>query len=53
MATLLDGRIVSDSLLTDVKTEVDALKSKGFSPKLVVIVVGENPASKVYVKKKQ
>ncbi len=53
MPTLLDGRIVSDSLLTEVKKEVDVLKSKGFSPKLVVIVVGENPASKVYVKKKQ
>ena len=53
MPTLLDGRIVSDSLLTEVKKEVDVLKSKGFSPKLVVIVVGENPASRVYVKKKQ
>lgn len=53
MSTLLDGRIVSDSLLSQVKQEVDALKGKGISPKLVVIVVGENPASQVYVKKKQ
>ena len=53
MATLLDGRSVSDSLLTEVKQEIDALKSKGIAPKLVVIVVGENPASQVYVRKKQ
>ena len=53
MATLLDGRSVSDSLLTEVKQEIDVLKSKGISPKLVVLVVGENPASQVYVRKKQ
>ena len=53
MTTLLDGRSVSDSLLTEVKQEIDVLKSKGISPKLVVFVVGENPASQVYVRKKQ
>jgi len=53
MTTLLDGRAVSDSLLTAVTKEVAALKSRGISPKLVVLVVGENPASQVYVRKKE
>lgn len=53
MKTLLDGRVVSDSLLTEVTKEVAALKSRGILPKLVVLVVGENPASQVYVRKKE
>lgn len=53
MATLLDGRVVSDSLLAQVKSDVDGLKAKGVTPKLVVLFVGENAASQVYVGKKQ
>lgn len=53
MATLLDGRIVSDSILSEVTKEVNELKKRGISPKLVVVMIGENPASQVYVKKKQ
>lgn len=53
MAQILDGRAVSDSLLAEVSQEVEALKSKGVSPKLVVVVVGEDPASAVYVGKKE
>lgn len=53
MAKVLDGRAVSDSLLATVSQEVEALKSKGISPKLVVIVVGDDPASAVYVGKKE
>lgn len=53
MASLLDGRVVSDSLLAEVKRDVEELKQKGILPKLVVILVGENPASQVYVRKKQ
>lgn len=53
MATLLNGRTVSDSLLEDLKEDVAQLNTQGIHPKLVVIVVGENPASAVYVKHKQ
>ncbi len=53
MATLLDGRVVSDSLLAQVKSDVESLKAKGVTPKLVVLFVGENAASQVYVGKKQ
>lgn len=53
MAQVLDGRAVSDSLLAEVSREIEALKTKGISPKLVVIVVGDDPASQVYVGKKE
>ncbi len=53
MATLLDGRAVSDSLLKKVANEVKSLREKSVTVKLVVIVVGEDPASAVYVKHKE
>jgi methylenetetrahydrofolate dehydrogenase (NADP+) / methenyltetrahydrofolate cyclohydrolase len=53
MATILDGRKVSNSMLEEVKAEVGFLKEKGVDLKLVVVVVGEDPASKVYVKHKE
>lgn len=53
MATTLDGRVVSDFLLSQVKEEIEKLKAAGAPPKLVVIVVGNNPASQVYVGKKE
>lgn len=53
MATTLDGRVVSDFLLSQVKEEIEKLKAAGVPPKLVVIVVGNNPASAVYVGKKE
>lgn len=52
MATIMDGRKVSDSLLEKIKSEVEELKARGILPKLVVILVGDDPASQVYVQKK-
>jgi methylenetetrahydrofolate dehydrogenase (NADP+)/methenyltetrahydrofolate cyclohydrolase len=49
----MDGRKVSDSLLTEVKGRVDEMKASGILPKLTVVVVGEDPASQVYVKMKE
>lgn len=51
-AKLLDGRRVSDSLLTDLLREVKKLKRKGIHPKLVIILVGKNPASLSYIRQK-
>jgi len=53
MATLLDGRVVADSLLLEIKKELESLKAQGILTKLVVIVVGENAASAVYVRHKE
>lgn len=51
--TLLDGRKVADEILEKVKGEVEQLKEKGVNPKLVVILVGNNPASLSYIKQKK
>jgi methylenetetrahydrofolate dehydrogenase (NADP+)/methenyltetrahydrofolate cyclohydrolase len=49
---ILNGKEVSNKIKEDLKIEVDELKEKGIYPKLAVIMVGDNPASKVYVKNK-
>lgn len=53
MTQILDGRKVANSLLNEVAEDVKGLKAKGILPKLVVIVVGENAASAVYVRHKE
>lgn len=50
---LLDGRLVSDFLLTRVSHEVKKLRKKKISPKLVIILVGKNPASLSYIRQKE
>lgn len=50
---LLDGRLVSDFLLRGVSREVKRLKRKKITPKLVIILVGENPASLSYIRQKE
>lgn len=47
---LLDGKKLSEKVLNDVKLKVDSMSKK---PHLVVILVGEDPASKIYVRNKQ
>lgn len=50
---LLDGRLVSDFLLTRVSHEVKKLHKKKIYPKLVIILVGNNPASLSYIRQKE
>ncbi|MBQ8942638.1 MAG: bifunctional methylenetetrahydrofolate dehydrogenase/methenyltetrahydrofolate cyclohydrolase FolD [Firmicutes bacterium] len=53
MATLIDGKKISTDIKDEVKIEAAALKEKGIEPCLAVILVGENPASQVYVRNKK
>ena len=53
MAKLLMGKEVSDRLKNEMITEVENLKKEGINPGLAVILVGEDPASKVYVSNKK
>lgn len=53
MATIIDGKAVSAKIKAQMKSEVEALKAKGMGPGLAVIIVGEDPASKVYVANKE
>jgi len=51
-AKIIDGNALSAQLRTDVAHRVTALKAKGITPGLAVIMVGENAASQVYVRNK-
>lgn len=52
MAEILDGRMVAKKIRQGLKSEVEDLKANGINPKLAVIMVGEDPSSKIYVKNK-
>ena len=52
-AQLLDGKIMSDELRVRIAERVAALKEKGVQPGLAVILVGEDPASQIYVRNKE
>jgi methylenetetrahydrofolate dehydrogenase (NADP+)/methenyltetrahydrofolate cyclohydrolase len=51
-AQRIDGNALSQILRADVTKRATALKAKGITPGLAVILVGENPASQVYVRNK-
>ncbi|MBI1397590.1 MAG: bifunctional methylenetetrahydrofolate dehydrogenase/methenyltetrahydrofolate cyclohydrolase FolD [Betaproteobacteria bacterium] len=51
-AIIMDGVAVAKATRAQWKVRVDALKEKGVTPGLAVIIVGDNPASKVYVRNK-
>lgn len=52
MAILIDGKELAKKTRQNLKIDCDNLKAQGIIPKLAVIMVGDNPASKVYVKNK-
>ena len=52
MAVIIDGKALAKKIRENLKKECEELKQKGIIPKLAVIMVGDNPASKVYVKNK-
>ncbi len=53
MAVIMDGKALSIKLKNALKNEVDELKNSGVNPCLAVIIVGNNPASKIYVNNKK
>lgn len=52
-AEIINGKDLAQELRNNMKNEVLELKSKGITPHLTVILVGDNPASKSYVKGKE
>ena len=48
-ARIIDGKAISQEVRAEWKVRADALKARGITPGLAVIIVGEDPASKVYV----
>lgn len=52
MAEIINGKELAQKIRNNLKGKVQELKDKGINPKLAVIMVGEDKASKVYVKNK-
>lgn len=50
---LVDGKSIALNVREDIKQQVSALKKKGINPGLAVVLVGENPASQIYVRNKE
>lgn len=52
MTQIIDGKAFAAKLRQDIKQQTDLLKSQGITPGLAVVLVGEDPASQVYVRNK-
>ncbi len=52
MAAITDGKKVAEEVLAECSREIEGLKSHGITPGLAVVLVGEDPASEVYVNAK-
>jgi len=52
-ATIIDGKVIADQIKDEVRQQTDRLKrERGITPGLAFILVGEDPASQVYVRSK-
>ncbi|MBC7336533.1 MAG: bifunctional 5,10-methylene-tetrahydrofolate dehydrogenase/5,10-methylene-tetrahydrofolate cyclohydrolase, partial [Clostridia bacterium] len=51
-AQIIDGKKIAEQVRAEIKVEVDELKQKGLEPGLAVVLVGDNPASQIYVNNK-
>jgi len=52
MRNLIDGRAIAEKVYVDLRTQMAELKFKGVTPGLAVVLVGDNPASRTYVRSK-
>lgn len=50
---IISGKELAQSIKAQVKQDVDSLKEIGITPKLAVILIGDNTASQVYVRGKE
>ena len=51
-AKIIDGKAIAQEVRREWKVRAQALRTKGVTPGLAVIIVGDNPASRVYVRHK-
>src|SRR6476660_10472416 len=52
MAKLIDGRAVAEKVYADLRSDIAELKGRGLTPGLAVVLVGDDPASRAYVRSK-
>ena len=53
MGQIIDGKKIAEELKNDVRLEIEQLKARGIHPTLAVVIVGNDPASHVYVGNKK
>ncbi|MCB0833052.1 MAG: bifunctional 5,10-methylene-tetrahydrofolate dehydrogenase/5,10-methylene-tetrahydrofolate cyclohydrolase [Bacteroidetes bacterium] len=51
-ASIIDGKQIASEIKDEIRDDVARLRARGIVPKLVAVLVGENPASQVYVRNK-
>jgi methylenetetrahydrofolate dehydrogenase (NADP+) / methenyltetrahydrofolate cyclohydrolase len=52
MGTAIDGRAIAQKVYAELRDEIASLKSRGSTPGLAVVLVGDDPASRAYVRAK-
>ena len=52
MAKLIDGHAIAEKVYVELRCEIAKLKAQGVTPGLAVVLVGDNPASRAYVRSK-
>jgi len=52
MPNLIEGRKIAENVYADLRGQIAALKAKGVTPGLAVVLVGDDPASRAYVRSK-
>ena len=52
MPKLIDGRAIAEKVYAELRDEIARLKSRGSTPGLAVVLVGDDPASRTYVRAK-
>ncbi len=52
MANLIDGRVIAEKVYEQLRGEIAELKARGLTPGLAVVLVGDDPASRAYVRSK-
>jgi len=52
MPNLIDGRAIAEKVYVDLRGEITELKAKGVTPGLAVVLIGDDPASRAYVRSK-
>ncbi|EKN1388635.1 bifunctional methylenetetrahydrofolate dehydrogenase/methenyltetrahydrofolate cyclohydrolase [Enterococcus faecalis] len=53
MSTIINGRELADQMQAEIQKDVEKMTQEGIQPGLVVLLVGENPASQTYVRNKE
>src|SRR5215212_11414220 len=52
MAQMIDGRVVAEKVYAELRGQIADLKARGVTPGLAVVLIGDDPASRAYVRSK-